>query len=44
VAAKDTDRGKIEKALNAIIHLLNANYPDTIDKVLREWGFLKQNY
>ena len=44
VAAKDTDRAKIEKVLNAIIQLLNANYPDTVDNVLREWGFLKQNY
>jgi hypothetical protein len=44
VAAKDTDREKVEKVLNAIIHLLQANYPDNTDKVLREWGFIKQNY
>jgi hypothetical protein len=44
VAAKDSDRAKVEKVLTAIIHLLQANYPDTTDNVLREWGFLKQNY
>ena len=44
VAAKDGDIEKIRKALEAIIHLLQANYPDTIDNTLREWGFIKQNY
>ena len=44
VAAKDTDREKIHKVLNAITHLIYGNYPDTSDQVLREWGFIKQNY
>ncbi len=44
VAAKSTDRQKIHSVLIAIRHLIYANYPDTCDKVLREWGFIKQNF
>lgn len=44
VAAKDTDLEKVIKVLNSIIKLIEANYPDTTNEVLREWGFLKQNY
>ncbi len=44
VSAKDTDKAKIHKVLIAITHLIYANYPDTSDAVLREWGFIKQNY
>lgn len=44
VAAKSTDRQKIHSVLIAIRHLIYANYPDTSDKVLREWGFIKQNF
>ena len=44
VAAKDTDREQIHKVLIAITHLIEANYPDTKDGVMRDWGFIKQNY
>lgn len=44
VAAKDTDIENITKVINSIIKLIEANYPDTVDTTLREWGFLKQNY
>ena len=44
VAAKGTDRQKIHSVLIAIRHLIYANYPDTCDQVLREWGFIKQNF
>lgn len=44
VAAKTNVREKIHKVLIAIIQLINANYPDTSAKVLREWGFIKQNF
>ena len=44
VAARGTDRQKIHSVLIAIRHLIYANYPDTCDQVLREWGFIKQNF
>jgi len=44
VSAKDSDREQINKVLVAIGHLITANYPDTKDAVMREWGFIKQNY
>ena len=44
VVAKDTDIEKIKKALDCIVHLLQANYPDTYEAELRNWGFIKQNY
>lgn len=44
VSAKDNDREKINKVLVAIGHLIAANYPDNKDAVMRDWGFIKQNY
>ncbi len=44
VSAKDSDREQINKVLVAIGHLIAANYPDNKDAVMREWGFIKQNY
>jgi hypothetical protein len=44
VSAKDNNRGKIHKVLIALTKLIEANYPDTYKQVLREWGFIKQNY
>lgn len=43
-AIKTTDKEKIHKIIIAIKHLIYANYPDTSDKTLREWGFIKQNF
>jgi hypothetical protein len=44
VSTKDTNRAKIHKALIALTKLIEANYPDTYKQILREWGFIKQNY
>ena len=44
VAVKTTDREKIHKILIAIRHIIYGNYPDTSNQVLREWGFIKQNF
>jgi hypothetical protein len=34
----------IRKTLNALIHLIKAQYPDTWREELRVWGFLKEKY
>jgi hypothetical protein len=44
VSAKESDKEQINKVLVAIGHLIAANYPDNKDAVMREWGFIKQNY
>jgi hypothetical protein len=44
VAAKDADKKKIKQILVSIILLIKANYPATYKNVLREWGFIKENY
>ncbi len=44
VADKKTLRAAIEAHLEAIIHLVKANYPTTWQSELRNWGFLKNNY
>ena len=44
VAAKDADKQKIKQVLVSIILLIKANYPTTHHNVLREWGFIKENY
>lgn len=44
VAAKDADKQKIKKVLVSIILLIKANYPTTHHNVLREWGFIRENY
>lgn len=44
VAGKDADKAQIIKVLKSLIKLIEANYPDTSDAELRNWGFIKQNY
>jgi hypothetical protein len=44
VDKKDVLRADIEAHLDAIIHLVKANYPKTWESELRAWGFLKGNY
>lgn len=41
---KNTYKKTIKKTLNAIIHLIKANYPDTYKAELRNWGFQKEKY
>jgi len=44
VSAKNEASLQIQKTLNALIHILKGNYPDTFKSVLREWGFQKEKY
>jgi hypothetical protein len=44
VKNKDNVQAEIRKTLVSIGKLIEANYPDDYDKVLREWGFQKENY
>ena len=44
VSKKDEAKKTVRKALQAIIFLLKANYPDTFEAELRAWGFRKENY
>lgn len=44
VKTKNELRQNIEKTLNALIHILKGNYPDTYANVMREWGFQKEKY
>jgi hypothetical protein len=44
VKTKNKHREQIKKTLNALIHAIKANYPDTWTSVLREWGFQKEKY
>lgn len=44
VSTKNALRADIETHLEAIIHLVKANYPKTWESELRTWGFLKGNY
>jgi len=44
VSAKNEHRKQIRKTLNALIHIIKGNYPDTYASVLREWGFHKEKY
>jgi len=44
VKTKNELRDKIELTLNALIHLIRANYPETYQQVLRDWGFQKEKY
>jgi hypothetical protein len=34
----------LEKGLNAIVHVIKANYPDNYKEELRNWGFQKEKY
>ena len=44
VSTKNEARKQIQKTLNALIHIIKGNYPDTYASVLREWGFQKEKY
>lgn len=44
VGQKNTLRKTLVKTHLALIHLLQANYPDTYKSVMREWGFQKEKY
>ena len=44
VSKKDEAKKTVTKALRAIIYLLRANYPDTFEAELRQWGFRKESY
>jgi hypothetical protein len=44
VGDKNMYRKDIVKTLNALIHLIKANYPDDYKNVLRTWGFQKDKY
>ena len=44
VGNKNVLKKEIRKALNALINLLKANYPDTWKTELRNWGFQKEKY
>lgn len=44
VKVKIVERDYIRKALNSLVHLLMAHYPDTWKEELRVWGFQKEKY
>lgn len=44
VGTKEQLKAELRKALNALMLLIRANYPDTAKSVLREWGFQKEKY
>ena len=48
VSQKVSDKNELRKTIvkthNALIKLLQANYPDTYRAVMREWGFQKEKY
>jgi hypothetical protein len=44
VGNKNELKKQIKKALNAIINLLKANYPDTYKNEMRAWGLQKEKY
>ncbi len=41
---KTGQKAVIKKALNALIYLIKANYPDSWKEELRVWGFQKEKY
>ena len=44
VGDKNILKKKLKKGLNAIIHNIKSNYPDTYKQELRNWGFQKERY
>jgi len=44
VGNKQQMKAELKRALNALILIIKANYPDTYKNVLREWGFQKEKY
>lgn len=44
VGTKDQTEKQVRRALRALVHQLKANYPDTAEARLREFGFQKEGY
>lgn len=44
VNIKNKNKEQVLKVLNALIHLIQANYPDSYASELRVWGFQKEKY
>ena len=44
VSEKDNDKALIVKVQKALPLLIEANFPDTFEAVLREWGWIRENY
>ncbi len=44
VGDKNVLKAQIKKGLNALIHIIKGNYPDTYKTELRSWGFQKEKY
>ena len=44
VEIKNLNRDLLEKALNALIHLVKAQHPDTFASMLYDWGFQRDKY
>ena len=44
VGDKNALKDNLKKGLNAIVHALKANYPDSFKQELRDWGFQKEKY
>lgn len=44
VSTKNKSKEQVLKVLNALIRLIEANYPDTYAAELRVWGFQKEKY
>jgi hypothetical protein len=39
VGQKDVLKAEVKKVLQALLHLLEGNYPDTYESVALEWGY-----
>lgn len=44
VGGKNVLKMNLARGLNAIVHSIKSNYPDTYKHVLRDWGFQKEKY
>jgi hypothetical protein len=44
VGSKNLLKEELEMVLNSLIHLIKANYPDSYEAELRNWGFQKNKY
>jgi hypothetical protein len=44
VSAKNTIKASLKKAMNSLIIVIKANYPDSYKAELRSWGFQKEKY
>jgi hypothetical protein len=44
VATKNEQKKAIKKVLSSLLLVIRGSYPDTFDKVYREWGWRKESY